>query len=121
MRNRLMLLIIFKDAIATRNTNNLLKILLATLPSPKTTSLLAFALIVDNAGAITTVKFALQMEKKCNNCCITGHFESKCRKMKKSQTQTLKHPQSNANQIDTTVENVMMKNLSIILQATTTL
>ena len=58
-----MLLTIFKDAIATRKTNILAEILLATQPSPRTISIIAFALIVDNDEVITTVKFAQQLER----------------------------------------------------------
>ena len=44
------------------------------------------------------------MEKKCNNCGITGHFARKCRKPKKSPGQTQKAQQPNVNQIDQSPE-----------------
>ena len=46
------------------------------------------------------------MEKKCNNCCITGHFARKCRKPKKSPGQTQKPQQPNVNQIDQSPEKI---------------
>ena len=46
-----------------RTTNNLVRNSLATKLFPRTTSLIAFALILVNAGVVTTVKFARQMEK----------------------------------------------------------
>ena len=58
-----MLSINFKAAIATRITIQLVRTSLDTQLFPKTNSTLAFALIVANAGAITTVKFASRMEK----------------------------------------------------------
>ena len=42
--------------------------------------------------------------KKFNDCVISGHFARKCRRPKKSQTQTFKPPQTSVIQIDTTVE-----------------
>ena len=44
------------------------------------------------------------MERKCNNCGITGHFARKCRKPKQSQGQTYKAPQTNVNQIEKSPE-----------------
>ena len=55
--------IICKDSIATRITKHLERTSLTTHLFPKTTSILAFALIVINAGAITIAKIAPQMVK----------------------------------------------------------
>ena len=44
------------------------------------------------------------MEKKFNNCGITGHFARKCRKPKKSPGQKQKAQQPNVNQIDQSPE-----------------
>ena len=43
--------------------------------------------------------------KKCNNCCIVGHFARKCRKPKKSQNPIHKTQKMNVNQIDESREN----------------
>ena len=52
-----------KPAIATRFTNQLVKISLGTHLYTKTTSTLAFVPIVANGGATTTVKYAPRIEK----------------------------------------------------------
>ena len=66
------------------NYNNLVETSLATQPSPKTTSIVAFALIVDNAGSHNHRQIRPANGNKCNNCGINGHFARKCRKPKKS-------------------------------------
>ena len=83
-----MLLKFFKDAIAMRITNNLVKISLAAQPFPRTTSIKAYALIVDNAGVLTTVKFALQMEGSVIIVALPEILQRNVKSQKKSQTQT---------------------------------
>ena len=70
-----MLSIIFKAAIATRITNQLVRTSLDTQLFPGTISTLAFALIVTNAGAITTVKFAPRMEKSVTIVVLAGFLQ----------------------------------------------
>ena len=53
----------FKDAIKTRPANNLVMISLAIQLSPRTISILVFALILDYAAITINVKFVWQPEK----------------------------------------------------------
>ena len=78
----------FKAAIATRITNNLVSVSLATKLFPRTTSMLDFALIVVNAGVITTVKFAPQMEKNAINMILLDNLQGNVESRK---TRTLKY------------------------------